>query len=532
MVLTLTLIYMLGLAAMGACICWLMLRSDHSPAAYYFTANHFCLALWIISEILILQAVNERQLWLSYLVGNLGIAFIGRCWLLFAYSYMGNEIPPALSGVLLVISFVFAGVIITNPRHHLYYSTFGMSGKTYGILFYVGQAYIYTALISGIVIICIVCFRERKRSRGQAVLITIATVIPMLLNLFSLLGIIPIPTAVTPLSFAFSGMLVLLATYRYDFMNVNAVAFEDAFNTIEEGVVVFNGRGRITYLSSAAKELLGIDPSAAFDDLVAELMDGRESVELKRGEKTISLHRYRCLDEEGSTLARIFICSDATRYYELVERSEQLAETERKLALERERSRIAQEVHDTAGHTLTMITSLARLAGSAAAKLPETADKKELLEYIGETESLSRSGVTQLRCSINNLRDDSFLRSVTGAVRMLCDSVRDMEMELTIQGEETDRFRPLIRLVYDDLRESITNCLRYSKATRMDVILRFSPDSLELYIFDNGCGSGEIKEGNGLRGIRERTESAGGTVTFAADEGFRTIIRVPLPAEG
>ncbi len=528
MVLAITLIYFLGLSVLTACVCWLMIRGDHSPATYYFIGNHLSLALWLVSEILIMQAVTEHQLWLSYLVGNVGIAFVGSFWLMFSLSYMGKEIPRALSGTLFCISLASLAAILTNPRHHLYYTEFGFDGRAYGPFFYAGQIYIYTALVAGIIIICMVCFRDRTRSRGQAVLISIATIIPMTLNLLSLVRIIRTRIAITPLSFALSGMLVLLATYRYDFLNVNAVAFEDAFNTIEEGVIVFNSRGRITYLSRAARELLGVGQEARFDDLVEELLGENESAEIFRYDKTISLRRYRCLDEQGSTLAHIIICSDATHYYELVDRTEQLAEAEQRLAIEKERSRIAQEVHDTAGHTLTMITSLARLAGSVAGRLPESADTEELRGYLQETESLSRSGVTQLRCSINDLRDDSFLRSVTGAVRMLCDSVRDMTAELTVQGEETDRFKPYIRLIYDNVRELITNCLRYAKADRMDIILRFADDALELYVFDNGGGSGEIKEGNGLRGIRERTEGAGGTVTFAADEGFRTIIRIPL----
>lgn len=527
MTLTLTLIYLLGFLALSACVCWLMLRSDHSPAAYYFMANHIGLGLWLVSEILILQSVTEHQLWLSYLIGNFGIAFIPSFWLLFALAYMGKEIPKPLVHIVLMISTAFFIVMLTNQRHRLYYKHFGLDGVMYGPLFFAGQVYIYAALITGIVIICYVCFHDRTRSRGQAVLLSLATIIPMVLNLFHIFRVFRSRLAVTPLSFSLSGMLVLLATYRYDFLNVNAVAFEDAFNTIEEGVIVFNSRGRITYLSRAAKELLQFERDSRLDALL-ELMNGAESAEIKRDDKTISLRQYRCLDEQGTTLAYIVICSDATHYYELVERTEQLAEAEQRLAIEKERSRIAQEVHDTAGHTLTMITSLARLASSAAVKLPKNKDTEELLGYIRETESLSRSGVTQLRCSINDLRDDSFLRSVTGAVRMLCDSVRDMETELTVQGEETERFSPFIRIIYDDLRETITNCLRYSHATTLDVILRFSDEALELYVFDNGGGSGEIKEGNGLRGIRERTESAGGTVTFAADEGFRTIIRLPV----
>ena len=72
--------------------------------------------------------------------------------------------------------------------------------------------------------------------------------------------------------------------------------------------------------------------------------------------------------------------------------------------------------------------------------------------------------------------------------------------------------------------------MRYSEASRIDVILKFLDDRLELYILDNGKGCNEIHENNGLRGIKERTEKLGGTVRFASveGEGFSTVIKIPV----
>ena len=63
----------------------------------------------------------------------------------------------------------------------------------------------------------------------------------------------------------------------------------------------------------------------------------------------------------------------------------------------------------------------------------------------------------------------------------------------------------------------------------MDVILKFGADSLSLYMFDNGKGCLHIEEGNGIRGIRQRTEQAGGTVRFISEsgEGFQIYICLP-----
>jgi len=81
-------------------------------------------------------------------------------------------------------------------------------------------------------------------------------------------------------------------------------------------------------------------------------------------------------------------------------------------------------------------------------------------------------------------------------------------------------------VVYDCLREAITNCLKYAQATHMDVILKFLGESLGLYIFDNGMGCEDIQENNGIRGIRERVEQCGGQVRFvsAPGEGFQISI--------
>lgn len=213
--------------------------------------------------------------------------------------------------------------------------------------------------------------------------------------------------------------------------------------------------------------------------------------------------------------------SNVTEYHEL-------ASAEKKLSLEQERNRIAQEMHDSAGHTFTMISSLAKMLRFEAEK--DSPDVSSMLTNITEIDGLSRSGVTQLRCTINNLRDDEFMTSVTKAVQTVITAVRGVETELCIQGNEDDRYSFCIREMYDNCRETVTNALRYSEASRIDIILKFLDDRLEMYILDNGKGCKKISEHNGLRGIRERTEALGGTVRFSSikGEGFNTMIKIPI----
>lgn len=121
------------------------------------------------------------------------------------------------------------------------------------------------------------------------------------------------------------------------------------------------------------------------------------------------------------------------------------------------------------------------------------------------------------------------MKSVTQAVRTVTEAVRGIDVDLCIQGNDDGKYDFCIREVYDNCREALTNAVRYSGADRIDVIIKFLDDRLELYILDNGIGCDEISEHGGLSGIRRRTESFGGNVRFSAvsGEGFSMIIKIP-----
>ncbi len=530
----LTTIYFFAALTMSASVCLLMLHARHGSATYSFIGCQISIIIWLTAQLLQIQSESLRQLENCYLLGNFGICFIGSFWLLFAVNYLGGQTRPPLLITLFGLSLLFFAAAASTDKHGLYYAYFGLDKIEYGPLFYLNQAYIYLCLLAGLYMVCRRCFEYKDRSRGQAASLSLALLIPLTVNLLTLNDVIKTDFALTPLTLSVSSLLVLLATYRYGFLNVNAVAFEDALNVIEEGAAVFSRSGRTTYFNSAAVRLLGVSsPPADINEFLKEangLPDDFENGEITLNGRTLDLKKYVCRDGRGVPLAFIVIISDITG---LLERTAALAAAEQRLAIEQERNRIAQEVHDTAGHTLTMISSLAKLSLKETGGMPPSESTAKLGGYAAETEALARSGITQLRCSINDLRSDKFLSSVTNALNTLADSVRDMKIELCIRGEETDRYKFCVRAVYDCCRELITNCERYSAADKMDIIIKFEADSLALYVFDNGGGCEEIKQGNGLHGISERITALGGTVRFvsAVGEGFRTIIKIPVDGD-
>ena len=265
---------------------------------------------------------------------------------------------------------------------------------------------------------------------------------------------------------------------------------------------------------------------AAVDAAVSEAADQEipenfSTAEIKCGDEYYSLKQSENDNKNGRLVARTVTITDVTEYHEHM-----LAE--KQLSLEQERTRIAQEMHDSAGHTFTMISALARLLRSDMQS--ENNDIAAALEKISEIDGLSRSGVTQLRCTINNLRDQAFMTSVTNAIQSVITAIRGVEVDLCIQGDEDERYQFCIREIYENCRETITNTLRYSNADKIGIILKFLPERIELHILDNGNGCDNIEEHNGLQGIRSRTEKLGGEVKFMsmANEGFHTSIRIPV----
>ena len=519
---------LIGLGGMTGTTAWVLRKGNNNCQTRLFMACQISMILWLVSQLLILFSESSRQLTISYLIGNLGISVFAPTWLMFSAEFFKQG--AGTKGIMNLMPAVSAAaflVCLTNPWHKLYYTHFGNGGITYGRLFYVFQAVYYICLIAAITLMSLKIARGSRRINKQAILLILSTAVPLGINTLTLTGILNVGIELTPLFFSFSSIMVLIAFSRYGLLNINSIAIADAVGHIASGVMVFANDGEMTYCNNSARQLLGGEKST-YQQLLERIRsmgavfpeNDTSSAIVKSEGRHYDINQNFVRNSHGVPMARVVIISDLTEYYEL-------AEAERRLSLEQERNRIAQEIHDSAGHTFTMISSLARLLSV------NTPEDSPMHGYITEIDGLSRSGVTQLRCSINNLRDDTFMTSVEQAVRTVAGAVRGMDIDICVQGSEDKRFAFCIRQVYDNTRETITNTMRYSGASRIDIILKFLSDRLELYIFDNGKGCSQIGENNGLRGIRERTESLGGTVRFSSveGEGFSTIIKIPLKKE-
>lgn len=199
----------------------------------------------------------------------------------------------------------------------------------------------------------------------------------------------------------------------------------------------------------------------------------------------------------------------------LDKQGEKQAEVNEIMAVVGERERVARDVHDVLGHSLTAISIKAELAQRL---LDVDADRAR--SELGQVQTLARDALAEIRSTVSGLR----------ATR-IDDELATARDSLTAAGIE-----PALPATADDvevahrivlawaLREAVTNVLRHSGASRC--VVAVGPSSL--VVSDDGDRS-PGPEGNGLRGLRERVAASGGTVEFrAADGGRGHELRVQL----
>jgi two-component system, NarL family, sensor histidine kinase DesK len=189
------------------------------------------------------------------------------------------------------------------------------------------------------------------------------------------------------------------------------------------------------------------------------------------------------------------------------------------LAKVAERERIARDLHDVLGHTLSVITLKSELAGKLIDRDPQRAGKE-----IREVEEISRQALSDVRDAIRGYRSKGLVAELaqakctleTAGVAVQCDASTSMNLPAVHEGVLTMA-----------VREAVTNVVRHAQARTCSLRLAQQNGSCRLEIEDDGRG-GSPGEGNGLLGMRERVEMLGGTLTRDSHAGTRLTITLPL----
>ncbi|CAL9348750.1 HAMP domain-containing sensor histidine kinase [Streptomyces sp. NPDC057838] len=195
------------------------------------------------------------------------------------------------------------------------------------------------------------------------------------------------------------------------------------------------------------------------------------------------------------------------------------------LAQEAERRRIAQELHDEVGQSMTAILlGLKRSADDAPQRL--RAELQEVQEITRESLDEVRRLVRRLRPGV--LDDLGLVSAITSltedfATHTRMQVTRRFDTDLPALAPETEL------VLYRVAQESLTNAARHADAGRVTVALRHAGDRVVLTVTDDGRGIEAPREGAGMRGMRERALLIGGSLDITPAPGTGTSVRLTAP---
>jgi len=188
------------------------------------------------------------------------------------------------------------------------------------------------------------------------------------------------------------------------------------------------------------------------------------------------------------------------------------------LAKTAERERIARDLHDVLGHTLSVIILKSELASRLADK-----DTQRAIQEIRDVERISREALAEVRSALKGYRAAGLDAEIAQARATLETAGIKVQASASGRLELSSAQEGVLALV---IREAVTNILRHSQATECNLRLLQSDGVCTLEVADNGCGSNGV-EGEGIKGMRQRVETLGGNLQRTNAPGTTLTITLP-----
>lgn len=205
-----------------------------------------------------------------------------------------------------------------------------------------------------------------------------------------------------------------------------------------------------------------------------------------------------------------------------------------KLAMDQERNRIARDIHDTLGHSLTALN----IQLESALKLWEK-DPSQAQQFLSNAKRLGSQSLNDVRQSVTTLRQDPLGGdSLESAIARLLQNIQNAPSSTTQTTTITQDIRlnhPLPQnltvILYRIVQEGLTNIAKHAQASQIQLQLVSSPALVTLILEDNGAGFdlAQARTGFGLQSMRDRAEAIGGTFAIGSNSRTGTRLQVSLP---
>lgn len=216
---------------------------------------------------------------------------------------------------------------------------------------------------------------------------------------------------------------------------------------------------------------------------------------------------------------------------ELKEANEKLRQYSREieeLVVTRERNRLAQEIHDSLGHSMTGLIMHLDFIEKVIEENPIMAK-----EVVLKCEKLARKGMKEIRLAVHALRENEleneFLRSLENLIENL-QTENGLDITLSVSKEVENLSLNVKSVLYRNIQEALTNSIKHGRSKQIFIQIGMKKNIVEGIVQDDGIGSENVQIHNGLRGMQERLQSFGGQIGWKskANEGFRLLMKFPI----
>ena len=209
-------------------------------------------------------------------------------------------------------------------------------------------------------------------------------------------------------------------------------------------------------------------------------------------------------------------------------------EAEARNAVAEERARIARELHDVVGHSVSVMT----VQASGVRRLLEPHQERER-EALMAVEQAGREALAEMRRLVGVLRRPEEAPALAPQpslqhLERLAEQAREsgLPVDIRVEGEATELPAGVDLTAYRLVQEALTNAMKHAKASRAEVVVRYGDDSIEVVVTDDGAGISDgtaESGGHGLVGMRERVAVYGGELRAGPRPEGGYALRATLP---
>jgi len=566
-------------------------QAKKSTLLYIYIFIHVLMILWILRDSLLILAIsylkyvhNKNFYGLAVDLINWKIPIIDRAlmafgWLFFCLNYVGWKYAKRKKTVsLLATPTIFLCIMcITNNFHNF----FNVNYNSPGVLFYAHAVLAYIYGLIGFVVLIGYTIKSRGRERTRTILLVTAYYVPIFISLVNDIRtyVIHLPPILnlldlSSLSFIICIILIAFIIFKYRFLNIKTIALNTVVESLIQSVIIVDTSNNIISFNQSfentfpyGNKLKSEESISFFNEHLKFRMNNSKNNSIileyisscdydncqselildtpKRKFYSVAIYP---ITQNGRLLGRIISFEDITIIKgimselsdknnilsalnkELITKNEQLldyASTAEELAIIKERNRFSRDVHDTLGHTMTVLITELKVISILCGTEPDKAGKK-----VSDAIGIAKNGLNELRRSISGLRpsklnENSLEDSITKLISNF-DSA-DIKIDFTYSGVNNEIAPEKSNTVYRVCQEALTNSLRHGKAKHVDIVLNYYDNMLKLLIKDDGCGCTGINKGLGLKGMEERVRNLGGEIQYGSDgeNGFNIFVEIP-----